>query len=217
LFSGVVRSEAFHSDLLAFFLDPHQNHGLGDLFARRFRQRILREHRDPAVPVTAIDLEVWRLNELTVRREWQAIDIMLTDDHHQLAVIIENKVAAEEQRDQLSRYAAIVRAMYPGWDRIFAVFLTPSGRPSTTSGSNPYFPVSYALVADVIDELLAAPSVSIAADVRVMLAAATAEAYRVRCPDRGALSADLPGAPEGAGPYLRISRVRAARAERAPA
>jgi hypothetical protein len=82
----------------------------------------------------------------------------------------ENKVAAEEQHDQLSRYAAIVRAMYPGWDRIFAVFLTPSGRPSTTSESNPYFPVSYALVADVIDELLAAPSVSIAADVRMMLA-----------------------------------------------
>jgi len=38
---GAVRQELRHSRFLAFLLDPEENHGLGDEFARRVLQRVL--------------------------------------------------------------------------------------------------------------------------------------------------------------------------------
>lgn len=37
---GFIKQEAMHSHFLAFLLDPRQNHGLGDLFLKRFLQEI---------------------------------------------------------------------------------------------------------------------------------------------------------------------------------
>ena len=36
---GVVRQELRHSDFLAFLLDPHQSHGLGDDFLKAFSSK----------------------------------------------------------------------------------------------------------------------------------------------------------------------------------
>jgi hypothetical protein len=46
---------------------------------------------------------------MTVWREWQNIDILLLDDPHRLAVIIENKIDSGEQPGRLERYLSVVR------------------------------------------------------------------------------------------------------------
>src|SRR2546426_7260703 len=93
---GAVRQELRHSDFLAFLLDPNQNHGLGDEFARRLLQRVVMSASDQRLSVTSIDLDIWDLTSLVVQREWQNIDILLLDEGHSLAVIIENKIGGAE-------------------------------------------------------------------------------------------------------------------------
>jgi hypothetical protein len=55
------------------------------------------------VPLSSIDLDVWSLNELVVQREWQNIDLLLLDEPHRLAVIVENKIVSGEHSNQLER------------------------------------------------------------------------------------------------------------------
>ena len=77
-------------------------------------------------PVTPITLDIWDLGELIVQREWQNIDILLTDERNHLAVIIENKIDSNEHGEQLQRYRKIVSQHFPGW-HILGLYLTPEG------------------------------------------------------------------------------------------
>ena len=65
---GVVRQELRHSDFLAFLLDPRANHGLGDVFAKKLLQRVLTVVGDGSTPVTPIEVELWDLGGMEVRR-----------------------------------------------------------------------------------------------------------------------------------------------------
>src|SRR5216684_6056912 len=110
---GAVRQELRHSDFLAFLLDPQRPHRLGDLFAKRLLQSAIRNKDNSAIPFNSVELDIWSLGELEVRREWQNIDILLRDERHQLLVPIENKVDTEEHSDQLRRYWDAVSSSEP--------------------------------------------------------------------------------------------------------
>src|SRR5688500_11625090 len=68
---GAVRQELRHSDFLAFLLNPRQNHGLGDTFAKRLLQRFLVHEANSILPISAVDLDLWDLDQILVLREWQ--------------------------------------------------------------------------------------------------------------------------------------------------
>ncbi len=146
---GVVRQELRHSDFLAFLLDPRQNHRLGDAFARRLLQKILIAAKDLAPPLSPVHLDSWDLGRLTVRREWQNIDILLVDRPNRLVVVIENKVDSTEHSGQLGRYLRLVDSEYPAptWRRL-AVYLTPDGEDPSEGD---YLTADYGLVADAVD------------------------------------------------------------------
>lgn len=162
---GAVRHELRHSDFLAFLLDPNQNHGLGDEFARRLLQKVLTAAGDQPLPVTPIDLDVWDLNEIIVQREWQNIDILLLEETYRLAVIIENKIGSIEHSNQLERYFQIVSQHYPGW-KILGVYLTPEGdRPSHSA----YIATNYTAVCGIIEQMTERRSSTLGADVRTLM------------------------------------------------
>jgi hypothetical protein len=146
---GVKRQEARHSDLLAFLIDPRQNHRLGGEFARRFLQKALVAAQHLDQPLSPNHLDDWDLGRLTVRREWHFIDILLVDLTNHFVVLIENKIDSSEHSDQLSRYLSIVRDEYPEskW-RLVALYLTPGGN---TPSEATYLPVSYEIVAAAIE------------------------------------------------------------------
>jgi hypothetical protein len=146
---GVARQELRHSDFLAFLLDPKQPHGLGDAFAKRLIQRALVVSGNDPLPITPIDLDVWSLDRLTVIREWQNIDILLVDEEHQFAVVIENKIGSGEHSDQLAKYLRVVREAHPG-EKILGLYLTPDGTPPSDDA---YLVLDYGHVADVADTL----------------------------------------------------------------
>lgn len=160
---GAVRSERRHSDVLAFLLDPSESHGLGDAFLRRFLQKVLATvQKAPASPV---DVAVWDLDEVEVRREWSNVDVLILDSRNRLAVVVENKVDSGEHSDQLRRYWALVEREFPGW-RILGLYLTPDhDEPSDER----YSAIDYVLIAEVVRRFVEARSSTIGPDVRTFL------------------------------------------------
>ncbi len=163
---GVTRQELRHSDFLAFLLDPRQPHGLGDAFAQRFLQRVLVQPGQPPAPISAVEVVLTPFTNATVLREWTWIDLLLVSEDHRLAVIIENKVGAGEQRGQLARYEDAVRRRY-GAFRILKLFLTPN----RTAPSDPsWFAIDYGVVAACVEDVSSRLGDSIDPVVRALLA-----------------------------------------------
>lgn len=149
---GLARQELRHSDLLAYLLNPHERHGLGDRFLRAILSR--------AAPGAPVALEVDRLTfgQLDVWREWEHIDILVLSPADRLAIIIENKVDSSEHSNQLKRYYDIVTRHYPDW-RIFAIYLTLYGAsPEQAHDRERYAAMSYTSLADALSEVCDSPS-----------------------------------------------------------
>lgn len=158
---GTVRQEVRHSDFLAFLLNPQQNHGLGDTFLKRLLQRALSLGESGDVPVTPIDLDIWSLNQALVLREWQNIDILVVDEAHRLALIIENKIDTSEHSNQLQRYRKMVDEQYPGW-RVVGLYLTPDGEEPSDAR---YLSADYGLVCQVLEGLAQSRASTLGPDV----------------------------------------------------
>lgn len=145
---GVARQELRHSDFLAFLLDPHQPHGLGDSFAKGFMQRSLACAAADETPIRPVDVALMDLSEMTVRREWQNIDILLLDERNRLVVVVENKVGSQEHSDQLSRYYGTAQRWFPK-HRLVGVFLTPEG---DAASHQAFAPLSYETVCQLVEQ-----------------------------------------------------------------
>ncbi len=162
---GMERQEIRHSRFLAFLLDPNESHGLGDTFVKRLLQRAVMDSTNVSAPVTPIELSLWDLGQIEVRREWQHIDIFLLDEREKLAVIIENKIGTGEHSDQLNRYHATVKEKYPE-HKPLALYLTPGG----DEPSHPkYLPVDYRVVCGILDELAESRASIVEPDARVLI------------------------------------------------
>jgi hypothetical protein len=161
---GAVHQEVRHSDFLAFLLNPRQNHGLGDLFVKRLLQEAIAQ-ADFSQPVTPIDLDIWDLDDIEVRREWQSIDILILDGLHQLVVIIENKIYSGEHNDQLKRYNQVVKQHYPSY-RVLGLFLTPEGEEASDPN---YITISYALICRLVEDIIQTRETTLGRDVLALM------------------------------------------------
>jgi len=146
---GVVRQELRHSDFLAFLLDPNEAHGLGDVFVRQFLLRIV-QGSPRAGPRISIDIALRNLSGVTVRREWQNIDILLLDEANRTAVVIENKIGSGEHSEQLRRYRETVRHYYPTFE-MYGVFLTPEG---VEASDGEFASLGYDVIRQLIEDIV---------------------------------------------------------------
>lgn len=161
---GVVKQELRHSDFLAFLLNPRQPHGLGDTFVKRLLQKSLALSRRPQ-SINAIDLDIWDLDDVEVRREWANVDILIVDEAHRLVVVIENKVFTGEHSGQLQKYSQLVSQHFPGY-RALNLFLTPVGDEPSDSD---YIAISYDLICRLIEEMVVARSSTLGHEVLTVL------------------------------------------------
>lgn len=165
---GAVRQELRHSDFSSFLLDPAQNHGLGDVFLKRFLKRVLADASDS--PISPIEIDVADLRSAVVRREWRQIDILIHDQENGLVVAVENKVFSGEHSDQLRRYRDTISHEFPDYRAVF-IFLTPEGdQPSDEF----YLPFDYSSMADLIDGVRQAHASTLGSDVGNLMAHYTA-------------------------------------------
>ena len=123
---GVQRKEVrLHSAFLAELLNPQGNHGLGDRFLVAFLEIILGKKNHPLeTKTTNVEVEyvIGPISEDGKRGG--RIDILLTDKKNN-AIIIENKIDANDQKNQLLRYYNFAK------DREFSnydlIYLTKEG------------------------------------------------------------------------------------------
>ena len=97
----ILKSKDFeirHSNMLAYLLNPSENHGLGSKFVEKFLREI---GDDPKLFLVNYD-------SFIVKREWENIDLLLYSSEDKIVVAIENKIHSGEHSEQLKTY----------WDRV---------------------------------------------------------------------------------------------------
>jgi hypothetical protein len=166
---GFISQETMHSRFLAFLLDPHQNHGLGDHFLRSFLQKVSESTDKVSLPQAFDSADDGSLGQTTVHTEVYTgdgrIDVLLLNEAGKWAVIIENKTWSPERLGQLDKYYRFVEEAHPSW-QIHGVYLTPFGQ-APTHGA--YVPFSYSALCEVVDDVLRDRGPSVIPDVRVSM------------------------------------------------
>lgn len=99
---GVSRREVkTHSNLLCLLLDPHREHGQGNLFLRRFLE--INGIRDAIGEVKQEHDPHWAVHQELASR-YGRIDVVLENPKADVVIVIENKIDARDQKGQLWRY-----------------------------------------------------------------------------------------------------------------
>ena len=134
---GVDHYENTHSSILAELLSPQGSHGLKYKFLQAFIETVkLKENiKDFDFQGATVQTEVVVGNG--------RIDILINDNNYH-AVIIENKIFATDQREQLKRYNEYAIQRF-GLDNYQILYLSPSGKEAALSSGQgvEYKQISY--------------------------------------------------------------------------
>jgi hypothetical protein len=148
----IVHAEIRHSKILAWLLNPKSNHGLGDQFLRLFLKHLFYSNRETIkTQITFFDIEIFNLDDIEIRREWNRIDLLVISSSNNLIIAIENKIESTEHSDQLTRYLNIITKEFPGYHKLF-VYLTPEGL--TPSDQNNWIIFDYGTIHSILKKLL---------------------------------------------------------------
>jgi hypothetical protein len=101
--------------------------------------------------ITFFDIEIFNLDDIEIRREWNRIDLLVISSSNNLIIAIENKIESTEHSDQLTRYLNIITKEFPGYHKLF-VYLTPEGL--TPSDQNNWIIFDYGTIHSILKKLL---------------------------------------------------------------
>lgn len=124
----ISKAEIRHSNVLSWLLTPNENHGLGDIFLRKFMQYCTRGIllNDKSSKLNLMNTSLMDYSDITVHREWNDIDILIVSKSNKIVVCIENKTVSKESKRQLKKYYDIIGTHYSDYDKVY-MFLTPNG------------------------------------------------------------------------------------------
>lgn len=151
--------EIRHSNVLAWLMDPQQNHDLGAYFIKKFIAKVFvnpanYEDEDKIANYDVLQLSRHSYHDLVVFKELatpnrKRIDLLAVSDLHQVAVLIENKFWSNESEGQLEEYIEFVRRAYDGY-KIIPVFLTLQDEEPTHED---YLMLGYSDVLDILNNM----------------------------------------------------------------
>ncbi|MCA9995627.1 MAG: PD-(D/E)XK nuclease family protein [Anaerolineales bacterium] len=142
---GVARREVgTHSRFLATLFDPKGVHGQQTLFLKAFLE-YCQKHLSEFPWETTNSLESSDWNIQTERRisQYGNLDIVIECPSLGFICVIENKVDAGEQPQQVARYRQWLDKQEKEYPFSALLYLTPTGSQSHTSGEYGYYPLSY--------------------------------------------------------------------------
>ncbi|MCH7498122.1 MAG: PD-(D/E)XK nuclease family protein [Candidatus Marinimicrobia bacterium] len=137
-----AREDLVHTPLLADLLSPQGAHGQGYLFLHAFIDALTASHAGFPAPVEAIADHPWFVEAHKYIGDG-APDIVLACPGLSYLLVLENKVYADEQPDQLARYARWMEGQQETYSSQALLYLTPTGEASETAGSAAYYRISY--------------------------------------------------------------------------
>lgn len=147
-------SEEFHSNFLAWLLNPNGSHGLGGNFLQRFltESDAHRAIRSADQPSTTILREKHLENDSGRGR----LDIRILNESAKFLCAVENKVWSGESGDQLAWYRSVLEKQYPG-HQVHLVFLTRWGEAPDNPGERGHWrQMSYKTIRRLVEETIEA-------------------------------------------------------------
>lgn len=130
-----------HSPFLANLLNPAGTHAQGSLFLRLFVERLIQKGAHlPRVTYSGR----WFVRQEQVTG-FGNLDIHLWSHALRCEIVIENKIGAADQDDQLPRYWSHMQAQRAQFDYQQLIYLTPQGRTPriTEKPLPPYINLTY--------------------------------------------------------------------------
>lgn len=150
----LTHAEIRHSNVIAWLLNPMENHGLSIYFLKQFFKFIVSSNSKffKQLPVSLFDFELFEYSNVEIRREWNNVDILviIIENEKKVVVAIENKIKTSEHSNQLIRYREIVEKEYQDFINLF-VYLTPE---NLIPSDEVWIPFSYDTIADIITDIL---------------------------------------------------------------
>ena len=152
---SLTNAEIKHSNFLAWMLDPNENHGLGNYFIKQFLKYIVSTNKSSflSTNISLFDFELFSYNNVEIRREWNAIDILIiiNENNKKVAISIENKIKTLEHSNQLQRYREIVEKEFNQFDHLIFVYLTPE---NITPSDDTWITFNYEIISELLGELI---------------------------------------------------------------
>jgi len=140
---GIERKEKLlHTQLLAHFLNPEAAHGQGFVFLHNFLIAA-QSHEGFIAPIEPLEAFQWRVRPEVSVGEGNIIDLFIECPHQRYILVIENKIDAGEQHEQLLRYNRWMEVRRRNYKTRQLIFLTPEGRLPRSSGDSSYICMSY--------------------------------------------------------------------------
>lgn len=124
---GIDWKELAHSAFLANLLDPKGTHRLGKKFLQAFLDQIGRSEWGQLCETAAVRTEQWTDKD-------GRLDIVIQNDSPPWSVVIENKILAAEQEDQIARYQSWLDSQGGGSGKLL-LYLTLDGHEPTTKSN----------------------------------------------------------------------------------
>ena len=145
----IHRTEIRHSNVIAWLMKPLENHGLGDIFLKKFLQHTYLKNKMQLdrFNFSMLEFATIEYSDFQVYREWHNIDILAVSEDNQMVIVIENKVGSKESKHQLHKYLTDVEREFPSYKKVF-MFLTPEG--DIPSDPENWIVVTYQQILDVL-------------------------------------------------------------------
>ena len=133
---GVNHYENTHSAILAEFLNPNGTHGLKSQLLECFIETL-----GNYFTIQNFNCEKARVHTEHSTEEGR-IDILIEDNQNNKAIIIENKIYANDQPEQLKRYNRYAQIYKNGYQILYLTLLGNDAS-EQSGGEVPYLPISY--------------------------------------------------------------------------
>jgi hypothetical protein len=151
---GLERDEVKTSALLAELLNPEGAHGQRHLFLKAFLQRCHAKGQCADFPsVAEVESHAWEVFPEKPIADGR-LDIVVQSAGLGFLLVIENKIGAGDQPDQLDRYYRWLQRQDRYQMNRVLVYLTPDGRQSATAQACQYVRLSYDDIAGCLGEAM---------------------------------------------------------------
>lgn len=169
----VMRMQAMeirHSAILAWLLDPNENHGFDDEFLRAFLAQALVGSKK--AKLSALHVSQADLRDAEVQREKRNMDIFIASPSCGWAFIIENKFHSKQSDGQLFKYLERARKDAREAGRAFThqgIFLTLHDEAPNDDATDQYVSLKYSELCEILSSVMTAREDRMGNEVRQFL------------------------------------------------
>jgi len=165
---SIVNAEIRHSNVLAWLLNPNENHGLGDIFLKKIIQDVYYKNKEyiESKRLSLFDISLREYHDFIIKREWNNIDIICVSDDMKFVFVIENKVWSKESDNQLAKYYNTINREYPDYDKVF-IFLNANN--DTPSDTDNWIPMDYGFIYETLQKVIGIKGDAVSPNVKTFI------------------------------------------------